>query len=184
MCQAGYDGNYQPGIGEPVRAALAAPAILRTRPAEITDIGGLMNTDLKCFDAPWPTDMWRECPHKCSLVSVGGNVAGFVVFTALQFIFPGSERYVTADDVWIVRMGVKPEYRNKGLGSLLLDRVLDFADHNKARRIAGIVSENTVVDLRHWLTKRKFLAAGIVNNCFTEYGDDTDGILWQRKLRG
>lgn len=168
---------------------MVKPPILMTRPAEVVDISSLMNIDLKCFDYPWTQDMWRECPYNCSVTAFAGTPVGLVAYTDKPLKFPGSDFVAAANAVWIVKLGVKPEFRLRGMGSSLLDRVVDFAAYNQADKILTITPETDCYtrilnfDLNDWLQTRKFRAQGLIHNCFTEYGEQTDGVLWQRNLK-
>jgi len=122
------------------------------RQPEINDISHLFDIDLKSFEVPWDIDVWRNvCENtEFNKLVVGDSPIGFIVW-----------KQTKSTDIW--RFAVKPDYRNKGIGTSLLKEVKVFAAKNNCHKIIIPVLENLCyTGIGCWLNKRGFKATGVI----------------------
>jgi len=145
------------------------------RPASGNDINFLIDIDLKSYDYPWSVDKWRllALNPACTvtLATVNMEPVGFVAWGKI----------IADKEVEILRLAVKPTYRNNGIGSLLLGSVEINANENGIQKITLIVPEiycfpNCKGDVSRWLLARGYQATKpIFKDYFNMYGSKVDG---------
>jgi ribosomal-protein-alanine N-acetyltransferase len=97
------------------------------RPATLSDIGQIYPLERSCSRNPWSRDsLVNELsnPGSISLVMQlpDGQIAGFVCSS------------LVLDELQILETAVRPDYRNRGLGSLLINSLLSQATEKNAVR--------------------------------------------------
>jgi GNAT superfamily N-acetyltransferase len=144
----------------------------------IGDINYLFDIDLKCFDDPLESDDWKvilTSPDRRKLISVvSGEPIGFVVW------FP------TKASCTIVRLAVKPAYRNQGIGRQLLQAVCRDAKQQSIPIVTLAVSESLCCpgeprDASQWLLNRSFKTnghSGVMRNWSVCFGQREDAFLF------
>ena len=90
------------------------------RRATDNDLDAVLELESLCFDDPWPDESIAEeltdDPRRLPLVvEVEGEVRGVALVWAV------------ADELHIVSLGVHPEYRRRGLATLLLEAIAGSA---------------------------------------------------------
>jgi ribosomal protein S18 acetylase RimI-like enzyme len=147
--------------------------IFSIRDARPEDQIPIIDCDIKCFDLAWTTDCWAVAAgnYVLKVATFYGTVIGFVT-------------YLHDEDEQIVRMpklGVKPAYRNKGVGNSLLAEVKTFARQLNARHIETVVPESILrpgepAFIGDWMNKTGWKATGLVKQFFPSMGDMEDGV--------
>jgi len=145
------------------------------RPALGNDINFLIDIDLKSYDYPWLVDKWRSLALNSvctvTLATMNMGPVGFVAW----------KKKIADKEAEILRLAVKPAYRNNGAGSLLLGSVEVDANENGIQKITLIVPEihcfpNHKNDVSQWLLARGYQAIKpIFKNYFDMYGSKVDG---------
>lgn len=145
------------------------------RPALGNDVNFLIDIDLKCYDYPWSVDEWRllALNPACSvtLATINMEPVGFVAWG----------KVIAKKEAEILRLAVKPAYRNSGVGSLLLGSIEIEANEYGMQKIVLIVPEihcfpNHRNDVSQWLLTRGYKATKpILKNHFDMYGSKVDG---------
>jgi len=146
-------------------SANAVPMILTNiRPAVWnSDLKHLMDIDLKCFDDPWDELDWEQLFEdkkkgfcKILIGSCLGIPTGFIVWTE-----------TAKSHGRIKRLGVRPMFRGKGVGSKLVEAVETSVLHNGGTEIFVDVTESICyqdgAQLTAWLRHREYLAAAIMS---------------------
>ncbi len=148
------------------------------RQPQIGDVNYLFDIDLKCFDDPFPADKWKQvltAEGISKLISTSyGNPSGYVFWT------PGD---TTAT---IMRIAVKPTYRNQGAGQQLLNAVCLNARQRSVPRVSIPVPESLCCpgdprDASRWLLNRGFRTNGrhsILKDHATCFGKVEDAFLF------
>jgi GNAT superfamily N-acetyltransferase len=154
--------------------------ILATRPPTISDVNHLLDIDIKCFDDTLPIDQWREVcldPDVSKLVGTWYNTpVGFVLWS------------YRAQCVSVLRIGVKPEYRNKGVGTTLLQTAVIAARQCKAMSVDILVPESLCCpgspgDVSQWLIAQNFRAKEILKDVAVYCGNPEDAYLFSFPIR-
>jgi ribosomal protein S18 acetylase RimI-like enzyme len=143
-----------------------------TRPA---DAHYLIDIDIKCFEHAWTPEEWRET----SETSLGAVATWHGVPIGMSI-----SRRSLEGDVEVVKVGVKPPYRNNGIGRHLLQNCILHARDIMATRLFTIVPESAIApgqpqDLSTWLSKLGFRAEKpLLRNHFYSYGQSEDGVTF------
>jgi ribosomal-protein-alanine N-acetyltransferase len=94
-------------------------AALLVRPMALRDVDQVLAIEQAVFPSPWSRASFeRECREECSsswVVVVGESVAGYAV------------SWIVCDEVHIGNIAVDPRLQGRGIGRLLLARILDDA---------------------------------------------------------
>lgn len=104
---------------------------ITTREATINDLDILLKIEMTCFVSPWNEEQLlyelNENPvSNFFIAEVNGQVVGFYDY------------WVTFDSATISQIAVLPEYRRKGIGSFLLQEIIDDCS---AKRVMNITLE-------------------------------------------
>ena len=151
-------------------------------PKEITlragcerDLPYVRDVDLKSSHYPWPAAAWEafEAPAcKLCVALYRAEPVGFVVYR------------INEGDVDILRLGVKPSQRGKGIGGALLDSVLSYARAERCLRMTMTVAEIYCLpghpdDVSQWLSQYGFRTVlPVAKDYAFMYGDWVDGFCF------
>ena len=78
--------------------------------------------------------------------------------------------YIVGDDVQLINIAVLPEYREKGIGSMLMDSMLEHAEKSKAESVSLEVETKNISAIKLYENKG-FVKVGIRKNFYAQ-GDD------------
>lgn len=135
----------------------------------------LLDIDLKCFDLAWTPDDWREASEKCF-----ATVATSKKTPIAMAVFWRSPD----NDIEILRLGVKPEFRRSGIARQLIRNCMTYARECNAFEIRMLLPESRLCpgepdDLSVWLRKTGFRATlPLHKDAFTFYGRSEDGVAF------
>lgn len=82
-----------------------------------TDIDQVFEIDLKAFPDPWTKNMLADCIGKfnCEVVGTDNKVYGYAIFSTVL------------DEAELLHIAVDPSQQHQGLGSKLMERILQLA---------------------------------------------------------
>lgn len=157
--------------------------MLRTeiRDGRCEDIVYLKDADLKCFVENWDSDTWGVvgANYGVKVATVRGTVVGFAVFKRDE-----EDHRATH----LMKLGVKPEFRNRGIGRELLKSVIQFARLINQQTLFTIIPEYMVnpedpYDASVWLSKMGFRAVvPLVPEFCTHLGELQAGVRFELEL--
>lgn len=145
------------------------------------DLVYLKDCDLKCFAENWDSDTWGIAGEQFGIkvATIKGTVVGFAVFKRDE-----EDRSATH----LIKLGVKPDYRNRGIGRELLKSVIQFACLIDQKTLYSLVPEYMVhpddpYDASVWLSKMGFRAVlPMVPDYCTHLGTRQDAVRFVLKL--
>jgi ribosomal protein S18 acetylase RimI-like enzyme len=151
------------------------------RDAKETDLVYLHDCDLKCFHDTWDHELWR----------LAGSSFGIKVATRKNAVV-GFAVYERDDndpkEVCILKLGVKPKFRRFGIGTQLINSIIEFAQLIEANFISLLTPENMIdpggsMDASAWMSKVGFRATVPLHpGAFPYYGQRQAGVLWHLVL--
>lgn len=152
---------------------------MQIRAATKNDAHYLFDIDLKCFDFPWSIHEWRIFGQAClGTVATHNSVpVGMVLFKAND------------DDLLIVKIGVKHEFRRQGIGRALVDNCLQYARDTNLLTLSMVVPETLLRpgdpdDVSGWLTTTGFKPTiPLLSQHFEMYGKSEDGVRFTLSTR-
>ena len=112
-------------------AILKQPTI-NLRPMNVADLNDIMGIERRAYDYPWTEGIFRDClriGYSCWMCEENYSVAGYAVMS------------VGAGESHILNICIRPESRQRGLGRMLLEHLLDLARQQGA--------EVTVLEVRN-----------------------------------
>jgi GNAT superfamily N-acetyltransferase len=142
------------------------------------ELNHLLDIDLKCFEDNISLDEWRiyldNSKYSIMIGTIQGIPAGFIMW----------------EGTIVVRLGVKPAYRNFGIGSKLLCMVENTLIQLGKKVIKIKIPESLCcpgkpIDVSGWLRRRGFCAEKLESNatvfcgvpedliCFSKYVSET-----------
>lgn len=149
------------------------------RKPESQDLNYILDIDLKCFEDNWSYHEWREILYDSRYGVLIGTYksmpVGFIVW------FGGAQEGL------ITRLGVKPTYRKKGVGSQLLLAVEVILTQQGIKEVHFPIPESlcqpgTEYDVSKWLTTRKYKAGSLMHGTGVYCGVKEDEIVFQKCL--
>lgn len=147
--------------------------IFGIRDVKKEDFTHLFDCDVKCFDYVWSDEEWEFAAtnYAIKVAHWYGTPVGFGVFML------GEKKAVS-----ILKIGVKPNLRKRGIGRGLFREAAMFADQMGAKELNCIVPEslcrpNEPQCILGWLTKMGLKGSGIIQN----YLHNEDGYCFQMK---
>ena len=158
------------------------PVIRLTRPA---DANVLSMLDLKSYPYPFSLDKWKELASdsgkkskpKVVVCEVLRKPVGFAVW-----------QDVDDDIARIIRLGVIPKFSRKGVGNLLLNKVINHCQIERKDILRVIVPDihcqpGDPDDVSGFLSRMYFHTTGSVITEFRHmYGDWCDGYVFERNI--
>ncbi len=151
------------------------------RKPESYDLNYILDIDLKCFEDNWSYNEWRETLYDPRFgVLIGtykGLPVGFIVW------FSGTR------DGLITRLGVKPTYRKRSVGSQLLAAVEVILIQQNIKEVRFPITESLchpgmTYDVSRWLTTRDYKATTLMHGTGLYCGEKEDEIVFQKFLEG
>ena len=156
---------------------------IEIRPVKPEDINYLIDVEIKCYEDVKGLDWWREILKNSDHYSVAAAVhkvpVGFIVWQKAAYSGDGTDEFVAE----IERIAVKPAFRRRGAGSLLLRDATVAAHTVGLHKLMLIVPESLCFpghpnDVSEWLLHRNFRATGILGQHFDSYGTKEDAFVF------
>ena len=139
------------------------------RPLGLSDLNSIDGIEQRAYNTPWSRSMFASELAKASSVCLGAfdheRLIGYVV----------NSRYV---DAWhVMNVAVDPDYRRRGIATLLLERVFELTKDDQRR---GYTLEVRVSngDAIHLYEKLGFVRQGIRRGYYTDNREDAL-IMWR-----
>jgi len=105
----------------------ASPSRLpRLRALHARDLPALMRVENEAYEFPWTEGIFRDClaaGYECWVLEEDGALLGYGVLSA------------AAGEAHILNVCIAAEYRGRGLGRLLVRRLLDLARWHRAYQV-------------------------------------------------
>ena len=137
----------------------------------IDDVGQIYDIETECFNVPWSQELLkREILNEdamCFCVKDNGEVVGFIVSDIFY------------DELHITNIAVTQVYRRKGIGELLLEKVLSEAKKAGFEDITLEVRISNMPAIKMY-EKKGFTADGIRKKYYCDNGEDAV-IMWYHK---
>ncbi|MBS0575344.1 MAG: ribosomal protein S18-alanine N-acetyltransferase [Proteobacteria bacterium] len=106
-------------------SAAVAP-LPRLRALHACDLPALLNIENAAYEFPWSEGIFRDClaaGYDCWVLEDGGELLGYGVLSA------------AAGEAHILNVCVAPSHQGRGLGRLLVRRLLDLARWHRATQV-------------------------------------------------
>lgn len=143
------------------------------RPFTPADLVHLQDCDVKCFDYGWNAEEWAFAAENYAIriASYYGTPVGFAVMVVVT-----DPKRVGH----LFKLGVKPNFRRRKVGRLLIASTIAFAKASDVDEIESIVPEGLCrpgepQDITGWLAKVGFRGTGVVPNYIHNMGVIEDG---------
>lgn len=105
--------------------AAVAP-LPRLRPLHSSDLDAVMRIENDAYEFPWTAGIFRDClaaGYECWVLEDAGALLGYGVLSA------------AAGEAHVLNVCVAPEWQGRGLGRLLLRRLLDLARWHRVQQV-------------------------------------------------
>jgi GNAT superfamily N-acetyltransferase len=153
--------------------------MIEYRAIERKDAHYLIDIDLKCFDYPWLPSDWRDISNTCfgTVATYRGTPIGMIVFKVGCY-----------GDIEVLKIAVKPTFRNRGIGKRLLFHAICYGQTVQASHLVLVIPETQINpghtnDLSKWLSQLHFRAqAPLLRNHYRQYGEDVDGVVFTLRI--
>lgn len=137
------------------------------RPMEEKDVSLVAAIERAAYPFPWNATIFRDCirvGYSCWLAEVDGAVAGYAIMS------------VAADEAHLLNICVAPDWQGRGIGRLLLTRVVQLARYH---RVSGMFLEvrPSNVAARRLYDKAGFLEVGRRPRYYPGTVDREDAII-------
>ena len=147
---------------------------IELRRLELNDLSAIERIEQRSYPTPWSRSMFAGELAKPSSICVGAfdaeNLAGFLIIS----------RYV---DAWhVMNVAVSPEYRRRGIATMMLDRLFELTagDGRRGYTLEVRVSNTDAIRLYE---RVGFKARGIRRGYYTDNREDAL-IMWKDPLPG
>jgi ribosomal-protein-alanine N-acetyltransferase len=129
----------------------------------LDDLDQVMKIERASFSSPWSYRFFMEelkapCAHSL-LAAVGERVVGYIVYWTLPH------------EVDVHNVAVEPSYRRRGIGRLLLQSIIDEAEHHGLERVTlEVRKSNQPAQLLYQCLG--FTTRGIRKGYYSDNGED------------
>jgi GNAT superfamily N-acetyltransferase len=155
-------------------------AIRNMRPDELSYV---QNMDLKCFDYTWEPDEWEIAveAYEVKVAHHYNTPVAFAVFAIFE------QRYGKVTHFF--KLGVKPNFRKRGISRLLVNEVIRCSNEVGAKYIEAVIPESICdpanpLCISPWLSKVGFKAElPILKDYIANFGMVEDAFRFQHQLR-
>jgi len=152
--------------------SVATLAAIILRPASEDDVAEVAAMERRCFADPWPAAAFTSLPENPSVFfvvarsGVDGQLSGYVV------------GWHVMDEAELANLAVAPAARRRGVGRLLLDRMLDDARERGTARVFLEVRESNAA-ARRLYASRGFAEVGRRKKYYRS--PDEDALILRRE---
>jgi ribosomal-protein-alanine N-acetyltransferase len=150
---------------------LSFTAKVPIRPARREDLQEVLRVEYKCFKDPYPMDLLIHLqetnPLSFLVAEVGGSVIGYII---------GTVRWMNVGHV--LAIGVDPQHRRKGVGTTLMERLIDYF------RKRGVSKVRLEARESNWEARKFYSSLGFseVGKVPYYYSDGETAILFEREI--
>jgi ribosomal-protein-alanine N-acetyltransferase len=136
---------------------------VRLRPLRLADLDQVMKIERASFSSPWSYRFFMEelkapCAHSL-LAEVEEHVVGYIVY------------WILPHEVDVHNVAVERSYRRRGIGRLLLQSVIDEAEHDSLERVTlEVRKSNQPAQLLY--ERLGFTTRGIRKGYYSDNGED------------
>lgn len=151
-------------------------------PLDKQDINVIQWLDFQTHDYAYTPAEYSQLVKKGTALSVIASVeqkkVGFAIW----------ERGARDKPGYLLRLGVMPNYRLKGIGRKILGWVCDDLRKSRKSSLKTVLSQNICLgpndplDVSGFMVKSGFICTGTVPDAFFEYGKKVEGLTFERKL--
>ena len=141
---------------------------MNVRCATKSDIDAIASLELSCFDDPWSKEDLKSCMDKDF----------YDIFVIEEDKVVGYFITMTVDDCELLRICVDNEYRSKGLGTSLMQKLIQVQQEKGIGRVLLEVRHTNQSAIRLY-KKFQFTEFGVRKNY---YGGNIDARLFERTL--
>ncbi len=149
-------------------------SLVKIEEMKLDHLDRIMEIEKESFLAPWSRN---------SFVSeiVENHFALYFVISQNGYVIGYAGMWIIYEEAHITTLAVDPEYRNKKIASLLLDRLITIALSKEVDRMALEVRPSNKA-ARILYRKYGFRPAGIKKDYYTDTGEDAI-VLWKNLRR-
>ena len=127
------------------------------------DMHDVLRIEAESFEFPWCEDDFMNALRQRNcigmVVDVGIDVVGFMIYE------------LHANRIDVLKIAVDPQWRRKGIGTAMLDRLKDKLFHQRRNEVQMIVRESNLPALL-WLQRNEFLAVELLPEHYEQTADD------------
>lgn len=141
-------------------------------PLEDLFIEGIINISLLSFPTTWSKESYEK--------EVSNQFARYVVAVKDNTVVGYGGMWIIVDEAHITNIAVHPEYRGKGIGSMIVDALIDIA------RMDGVIAMTLEVrrsnlPAQGLYSKFGFVTEGIRKGYYEDNKEDAL-IMWKREM--
>lgn len=140
-------------------------------PFEQSHIDSVTELEKDCFTIPWTEEML--------VAELKSNLAHYFVAEDDGEIIGYAGMWKILDEGHITNIAVSPKYRRKGVGQMLLDRLMDFSNEFKLSKLMLEVRKSNDA-ARLLYSKNGFVKVGVRKKYYAD--NDEDAILMNLTL--
>ncbi|HQC54117.1 MAG TPA: ribosomal protein S18-alanine N-acetyltransferase [Clostridia bacterium] len=142
------------------------------RKASDNELSNIANMELEIFPTPWTKESLSTYVNESNCLVLIHNdeinsIVGYIIYQA-----------VSDDEIEILKIAIKTEFRGAGLGNMLLSELNKEALAHGVKNIILEVAENNIAAIRLY-EKNNFQKEGIRKKY---YNNKTNAILYRRKI--
>ena len=144
----------------------------RLRDMTEADLPQVAPIERRAYPFPWQMDFFRHClrgSFVCRVLEQGGMILGYGIL-ALE-----------KDRAHILNVCVRPEFQGRGLGTWLLEHLLNLARRRRARYALLEVRPSNYA-ARTLYQRMGFVRSGVRKNYYPATGGHEDAIIMTREL--
>lgn len=141
------------------------------KPLHKKHIDNLLKINSMCFETPWHKEAFlKELENKFARYMVAIKNNKVIAYAGIWIIL---------DEVHIVSIAVHPNYRQKGIASLLMDNIFKFCRENNKSSITLEVRKSNIAAQKLY-KKYGFIDEGIRKAYYSNREDAV--IMWNRNI--
>ena len=169
------DGTMQAKAGTPSTASAESRTVALTQPVfrlcEEKDLSRVMELDKEAFFDPWSREAWQR--------ELENPIAFWLVEEAGQAIVGYAGVWTVAGEAQVMRVAVKKELRNRGLGYLLTQALVQKAWDEGMEAVTLEVRESNLAAQKVY-ERCGFVSGGVRPHYYADTGEGAV-IMWLRK---
>ena len=148
---------------EKKRRELRPGAELIFRKLNFLHVDDILAIESEAFSDPWPLETFLEIVLQQDAKSIVAEENGEPIAYMIAYIYPG--------ELHITNLAVRKDRRRQGIGSVLLEKVLEFAEDNRCRRIFLEVRPTNRIAVQLY-DKFGFSKGSMMKNYYSSQGED------------
>lgn len=142
------------------------------KPIEDDHIDGILTISLLSFPITWSKDSFEK--------ELDNKFARYVVAVKDNIVVGYGGMWIIVDEAHITNIAVHPEFRNYGIGSMLVEALIDIAKlENVCAMTLEVRKSNSIA--KNLYSKYGFIEEGIRKGYYEDNHEDAI-IMWKRDL--